>query len=199
MGTQKHLRQIEQLFEKSPVVSFDSIERIIQSKQKSTYAKLLVLNLIRQGKIRRLTKGCYTKHNDISLAVFCFQPAYLGLQSASSLHGLWEQETIPIILTTKKTRVGIRQVLGSNVLVRRISKNYYFGQKLYPEGRFYLPYSDLEKTLIDLVVFKEKIPLDVLKKLQKRIDLKLLKLYLGRYSPEIRQRVLKLVAVKKSN
>ncbi len=199
MGTQKHLRQIELLFEKSPVVSFDSIERIIQSKQKSTYAKLLVLNLIRQGKIRRLTKGCYTKHNDISLAVFCFQPAYLGLQSASSLHGLWEQETIPIILTTKKTRVGIRQVLGSNVLVRRISKNYYFGQKLYPEGRFYLPYSDLEKTLIDLVVFKEKIPLDVLKKLQKRIDLKLLKLYLGRYSPEIRQRVLKLVAVKKSN
>ena len=183
------MNRVEKLFEKSPVVSFDSIERIVQSKGKSTYTKLLVLNLIRQGKIKRLTKGYYTKHDDASLAVFCFQPAYLGLQSALSMHGVWEQETIPIILTSKKTRVGIRQVLGSNVLVRRISSQYNCGYHLYQEGKLYLPYSDLEKTLIDMVVFRENMSSDVLKELKKKIDPKILKSYLHRYSPEIQRRV----------
>jgi len=194
MGKRKHLDRIERLFEKSPVVFFDSLERIVNS---SAYAKLLVSHLLRQGKIKRLSKGCYTKHEDAGLAVFCFQPGYLGLQAALSHHGLWEQETIPVILTTRKVRGGIRPVLGSNVLMRRISQNSFFGQETVQEGSFYLPYSNLEKTLIDFVLFRERLSPDVLKEMKKRIDFGKLKRYLARYPPKIRERVLRLLKQEK--
>ncbi|MDO8481364.1 MAG: hypothetical protein Q7S65_06175 [Nanoarchaeota archaeon] len=193
MGKRKYLNRIEQLFEKSPVVSFDSIERIVQSKKKNSYAKVLVSNLVRQGKIKKLVKGCYTIHPDAGLAVFCFPPAYLGLQSALSLHRIWDQETVPVILTAKNVRMGMRQVLGSNVLVRKIAKKHYFGQELHHESRFYLPYSDLEKTLIDFVSFRERLSPEALKELRKKIDRKKLERYLAKYPAETGRRVRGLV------
>ncbi|MBI4980135.1 hypothetical protein HZC30_01090 [Candidatus Woesearchaeota archaeon] len=192
MGTRIHLAQIERLFEKSPVVDFKSIARIIRSgkgKSRSNYAKLMVSNLLKKDKIHKVGKGYYSQHNESSLAVFGFQPAYLGLQSALSYYGLWEQETIPIILTTKKVRRGLRQVLGTNILVRNISRKYFFGFELAREESFYLPYSDLEKTLIDFVVFNEKIDDSVLKALAKRVDRDKLKKYLWRYPKKLRGRV----------
>lgn len=51
----------------------------------------------------------------------------MGLQDALSIHNLWEQETIPIIIITRKIRQGIRKVLDLNVLIRRIDKKYFFG------------------------------------------------------------------------
>src|SRR3989344_8330490 len=128
MGKKKYGEEIEHLFKKSPVITFNSIERIIKNKKKkSQYAKQCIRNLIKTGKIKKITKGHYTHHDDPSLAVFCLTPAYLGLQDAVSFHGLWEQETIPVILTTKKVRRGIRKVLGSNVLIRHLDPKYYFG------------------------------------------------------------------------
>lgn len=190
MGTRIHLDKIESLFEKSQVVDFKSIERIVRaSKGQSNYAKLMVSNLLKKGKIHKVGKGYYSKHNESSLAVFAFQPAYLGLQSALSYFGLWEQETIPIILTAKKVRRGIRQVLGTNILIRNISRKYFFGSELVKEGSFYLPYSDLEKTLIDFIVFNEKMDDYVLKALVKKVDRDKLRKYLQRYPKRTRERV----------
>ena len=119
MGKKKYIQYVEMLFKKSPIVSLGSIKRIVGNK-KSDYAKQLTRNLIRTGKIKRITKGHYTAYEDVSLAVFCFKPAYLGLQDALSFHNVWEQETIPVIITTKKVRQGIRKIFGVNVLIRRI-------------------------------------------------------------------------------
>ena len=127
MGKQIHLEKIEALFNKSPVVEFKSIERIIGKTKNSNYAKLLLHNLLKKEKIKKIGKGVYTKHNEISLAVFSFKPAYLGLQSALSHHGIWEQQTIPVIITTKKVRRGIRKLMDGNVLLRNINKKYFFG------------------------------------------------------------------------
>jgi len=197
MGKHKHIDAINLLFEKSPVVDFRTIERIVESKgkngrAKSGYAKLLVTNLLRQGKIKKLAKGCYTKHDDNSLAVFCFKSAYLGLQSALSAHNLWEQETIPIIITAKKVRSGMRQVMSGNVLVRRTGNERIFGYELIQEGAFYLPYSDIEKTLIDMVSFKQRIDPKTLKRINRRIDPRKLKDYLGKYPRRIRDKVMTL-------
>jgi len=189
MGKRKYLDKIEELFEKSPVVSFSTINRIIKDKKKTEYAKQLVRNLGRQGKIKVLAKGYYTKHDDPSLAVFCFKPAYLGLQSALSMHGLWEQETVPIIITATKARPGKRKILEMNVNIRRISKKYFFGFETYDDG-FYLPYSDVEKTLIDLIVFNERISLETMANIRKRIDEKKLKEYLGEYPGAIRKKLM---------
>lgn len=186
MGKQIHLEKVKELFDKSPVVEFKSIERIIGKSKNSNYAKLLIHNLIKKGKIKKIGKGFYTKHNEISLAVFSFKPAYLGLQSALSHHRIWEQETIPVIITTKKARRGIRSIIGGNILVRNIDKKYFFGVEYVKEGDFYLPYSDLEKTLIDMVLFNQKIDKEVLKKIKRKINKQKLKSYLKRYSTNVR-------------
>jgi predicted transcriptional regulator of viral defense system len=193
MGKIKYLKEIEELFKKSPVVSFSSMERIVRKKRKvKQYAKQIVRNLIKKNKIKRLTKSFYTAYEDPSLAVFCFKPAYLGLQDALSFHNLWEQETIPVIITAKKARTGIRKILGANVLIKRLDKKYLFGFDYHKHGDFYLPYSDIEKTLIDMVYFKELLDKEIIDNIKKRIVMKKLKNYLKAYPLIIRKRVDKI-------
>ena len=191
MGKQIYLEKIDSLFEKSPVVDFKSIKRVMD-KEKNNYTKLLIHNLIKKGRIKKIGKGVYTKYNDLSLAVFSFKPAYIGLQSALSCYGVWEQETIPIIITTKRVRRGVRSLMGGNIFLRNIDKKYFFGLEYKEEGNFYLPYSDLEKTFIDMVVFNQKIDKEVLKKIKNKINKSKLLNYLKRYPLKIRERVMKL-------
>ena len=188
MGKQIHLKKIESLFEKSPIVDFKSLEKIIGKTKKSSYAKLLVYNLIKKGKIKKIGKGIYTQYNEISLAVFSFKPAYLGLQSALSHYGIWEQETIPVIITTRKVRRGLRILMGGNILLRNINKKYFFGIEYVKEGDFYLPYSDLEKTFIDMFVFNQRMDKEVLEKMKKRTNKQKLLDYLKRYPSNIQKR-----------
>lgn len=192
MGKEKYLRDIEKLFNKSPVVSFSSILRIVRKKKKvKQYTKNLIRHLILTEKIRKLTKGYYTLHDDPSLLVYCLKPSYLALQDALSHHNLWEQEAIPIIITPRKVRQGIRKVLGMNVLIKRISKKYFFGFDYYKHDNFYLPYSDLEKTFVDMVYFKEKLSVDAIKNIKKGIDNKKLNSYLKIYPKEIKRKILR--------
>lgn len=190
MGEQKYLKRVEELFDKSPVVFFNSIKRITQEKKKTNYAKLLISNLIKKGKVKKIAKGVYTKHNELALAVFGFEPAYLGLQSSLSAHNLWEQETIPVVLTTRKARRGIRSASGGNILVRNINKRYFFGFDPKLDGNFYLPYSNIEKTFIDMFYFKEKIDKNAFEEFKKRIDEKKLKIYLKNYPRKFREKVI---------
>lgn len=194
MGKIKYLKDVESLFKKSMVVNSFSISRITKNKQ---YTKQMIRNLISKKKINRLGKGCYTIHDDPSLAVFCFKPSYLGLQDALSFNNLWEQETIPIIVTTAKVRQGIRNILGTNVMIRRINKKYLFGFDYHNYSNFYLPYSDIEKTLIDLIYFKQPIDKETLKEIIKRIDEKKLIKYLKVYPERIMKRVINAVKNKK--
>jgi len=197
MGKEKHLKKVEELFKKSPVVSYSSIQRIIRDKKETKYAKLLVSNLVRKGKIKKLTKGFYTAHDNVQLSIFCFKPAYFGLQDALSFHNMWEQETIPVILTTRKVRRGIREILGTNVLIRKIEKKYFFGFDYVQQGDFYIPYSDIEKTLIDMIYFHEKIDEEAIKNIAKSIDKKKLDSYLRKYPLSIRKKVLNKIYKKK--
>ena len=193
MGEEKYQEKIKSLFERSPVVNFSSIGRIIQDKKNiKQYSKQLVRNLILKGKIRRLAQGCYTKHNDPSLSVLCFK-GYLGLQDSLSIHNLWEQETIPVIITANKVRQGIRKILGVNVLIRRIDKRYFFGFEYLKYGNFYLPASDIEKTFIDLVYFKENLEKEALKNIKKGIDDEKMRIYLKKYSKKFRERVFRIL------
>lgn len=195
MGKEKYLLDIIKLFEKSAVVEFTSINRIIQNKRKvKQYAKQVVRNLIKQGKIQKIGKGIYTSLDESSLAVFSFSSAYLGLQDALSFHNLWEQETVPVIITSNNVRKGIRKIMGSNVLVRRINKKYMFGYEYYKyplENRdIYLPYSDIEKTFIDMIYFKQPLDKENISEFREKIDKKKLTRYLKKYPERFRNRVL---------
>lgn len=192
MGKEKYIKDVENLFIKSPVVNFSSIARIIKNRKgTSQYAKQLLKNLVLKGRIRKLTKGYYTLYEEPSLAVFCFQPAYLGLQDALSIHNLWEQETVPVIITGRKIRPGIRKIFGMNVLIRRIDKKYLLGIEYYKQGDFYFPCSDIEKTFIDLIYFNENLNREVIKNIIKKINRKKLLSYLKKYPVKIKKKILR--------
>lgn len=194
MGSEKYQKQIEELFRKSPIVNFSSVERIVKEKRNiKGYSKQLIRNLLLKGKIRRIARGYYSIHEDSLLNVFCFQPSYLGLQDALSFHGLWEQETIPIIITSNKIRQGLRKTELGNILIRRINRKYLFGIEYGKQGDFYAPYSDVEKTFIDLVYFKERISKEVMESIKKRIDKKKLDRYLRSYPKRFRSKVKRVI------
>ena len=195
MGKEKYLKDIENIFKKSAVVDAKSIERFIKSKKRiKQYQKQLIRNLILKGKIKRLTKGYYSLYDDPSLLVFCFKPAYLGLQDAMSFNNLWEQETIPVIITSKKIRQGIRKVFGNNVLIRRIKKRYIFGFEYQKQKDYYLPYSNIEKTFIDMIYFNQKISEEYLKNILKQVNKQKLKSYLKIYPLKFRKNILNFIS-----
>ena len=189
MGKQIYLKKVGELFDKSPVVDFKSIDRVVKEKSKSNYAKLLVSNLLKNGKIRKVSKGYYTKYEESSLSVFCFKPAYLGLHSALSFHKLWDQATIPVILTTRNVRTGRRDSMGGNIIVRHISKKYLFGFDYYKDGSFYVPYSDLEKTFIDCIFYRLNLDNEVLINIRGKIDRKKLVAYLKSYPTFFKEKI----------
>ncbi len=194
MGAKKHLETVQKYLSDSPVINSASLKRLIQSKKPGTqYQKQLIHNLVRKGVLRKLAQGCYTIHAEASLAVHCFTPAYLGLEDALSHHGMWEQETIPIIITARKVRQGMRKFEGTNYMVRRIDKKYYFGIDYYQIGEFYLPYSDKEKTFLDVLYFKLKFTDEELQEMVKGLDKKNLKEYLKNYSGRMKKRVENLI------
>lgn len=188
MGKIRYVNDIRIFFKKSPVVDIQSLKKFIKKKNKD-YIHLLINNLLKKGEIRKITKGFYSIYEDPSLIVFCFKPSYLGLQNAMSFHNLWEQETNPIVITTRNLRKGIRKVFDRNVFIRRIDKKYIFGFEYYKDGDFYFPYSDVEKTFIDMIYFRQPLDKEVILEFRKKIDKKKLKEYLKRYHEKFRKKV----------
>ncbi len=187
MQKDKHITKIRDFIKRTPVFSSMDIERIVKDKN---YAHLILSKLTKRGEIFRLTKGFYSASNDPTFSVFCFKPSYLGLYEALSLRNLWEQETNTTIITIKKVRDGVRKILEANVIVRRIKPKYFFGFDYIKYDSFYIPVSDLEKTLIDLVYFKESLTWKILKNLKNKIDKRKMLKYLKAYPKNFQKLVL---------
>ena len=158
------------------------------------YQKLMVHKLISQGKLFRISKGAYTFMQEAQAVGFAFQPFYYGLQDALSLRNLWEQETVPVVVTPRRVRSGIRKFAGSNYLVRRIRRSMFFGFEMLRYGDFWIPVSDVEKTLIDLVYFRQPVSRGLAGELKRAIRKDVLKRYLKRSPLRVRKRVLALLA-----
>jgi predicted transcriptional regulator of viral defense system len=187
MQKDKHITKIRDFIKKTPVFSSKDIERIAKDKN---YAHLILSKLTKKEEIFRLTKGFYSAFNDPTFSVFCFKPSYLGLYEALSLRNLWEQEVNTTIITIKKVRNGIRKILETNVIIKRIKPKYFFGFDYIKYNNFYIPVSDLEKTLIDLIYFKEPLTGQVLKNLKNKIDKKKMLKYLKAYPKNFQKLVL---------
>jgi len=186
----RRIKRVREFLESTPVANLQSISALVGDKD---YAYVVMNHLVKRGEVKRITRGYYTVRDDPSLLVYCLKPAYIGLQDAMSFHNLWEQETSPIIITNRRVRRGIREVMGHNVLVRRISRDYFFGYDHYEHGDFSLPVSDVEKTFIDMVYFGE-IEKPMVRKFKTRIDRKRLESYLTKYPANFGKKVLALLS-----
>ncbi|MBU3957694.1 MAG: hypothetical protein KKB25_01325 [Nanoarchaeota archaeon] len=184
------IKKIREFFGKTPVVDIRSVKMLVGG---SGYAYLIINNLLKRGEIKRIAKGYYSIHDDPVLAAYCFKPCYIGLEEAMSFHGIWEQETNVILITTKKIRRGTRKIFGTNAMIRNILPKYFFGFDYFKYGDFVVPISDVEKTFIDMVYFRQigkGFDRKILGEFRKRIDSKKLNSYLKKYPAKFGRRVL---------
>lgn len=190
MGKIKHLTRVRDFMRSTPVFRVRDVELIVGNKE---YSYLILHNLLKKGEIRRVTKGWYTLHEDPVVSVFCFKPAYIGLQEALSFRDLWEQETNVVIVTTRRIRTGIRKFLDNNVILHRIDQKYFFGFDYLKYENFFVPVSDAEKSLIDLVYFNETPGKDVLRELKRRTNGQKLEEYLEHFPLTFKEKMKELV------
>ncbi|MBI5635756.1 hypothetical protein HY993_02215 [Candidatus Micrarchaeota archaeon] len=189
----KYAALLERL-ESQPAFSITQLKTLFGTKKISReYLHLLVHNLLKRKKIYRITKGAYSFSDDTQVVGFAFEPFYYGLQDALSLHGLWEQETNPIVITPRRVRSGLRKFCGSNYVVRRIGRKMFFGYAMMKYGDFYIPVSDPEKTLIDFAHYGAPLDGNARKELRKKIDKKKLLEYLKKTPEKTRKKTLKLL------
>jgi len=185
-----YIMLVRRHFREQPVFSIAELRRsLAKEKIGKGYSALLAHNLMRSGEINRVAKGFYSFQSDALVSGFAFSPFYYGLQEALSLRNLWEQETIPVILTPTKARPGLRKIMGGNALVRRIARKMFFGFDLVKYYDMWLPVSDAEKTLIDFVYFKEHLPAQALQEIKGKIDKKKLGTYLKKCGPMLAKKV----------
>jgi predicted transcriptional regulator of viral defense system len=182
MGKIKYLREIEEFISKSKVFTVKDIKRLILLKKANPdYAYLMLHNMAKRGNINRVINGYYSKYDDPMLITYCIKPSYIGLESALSIHGLWEQETNAVLLTPLRVRSGIRQVLGANIVVHSLNKKYFFGFDYVDYYEFKIPLSDIEKTFIDMIFYGHYMGDDLLKVFKKKLDRNKLEGYLKHY------------------
>jgi predicted transcriptional regulator of viral defense system len=160
-----------------------------KDKISDEYLDLLLHNFVKKGELTRITTGKYTFKDDIMVSGFSFSPFYYGLQEALSLRNLHEQETNPVIITLKKIKPGIRVISGNNVVLRRISRKYFFGFDFIKYYDMEIPVSDPEKTLIDFVYYNEPLSKETKGELLKLINKQKLNDYLTRYPEKFRKKV----------
>jgi len=175
----------------SPLPSFTIADaRKLLPKASAGYVSLMLHNLQKTGKIHRISRGVYSYSDDATVAGFGYRPFYLGLQDAMSIHGIWEQETNPVVITPRKVRYGIRKYSGGNYTIHRISRKMFFGYTTMKYSGFFVPVSTIEKTFIDMVHFRQNIPTDALMEFLKRINRKELKLLLGKCPKSLARKIL---------
>jgi len=186
MGRSVHVGELRRYARSTAAFSARDVELLADDRG---YALLMLHNLAARGELNRITRGWYSIHRDPVVSVFAMRPAYVGLQEALSLRNLWEQETNVVIVTCGKAKPGVRKVMGESVIVHRIAPQYFFGFDYLPYGEFYVPVSDPEKTLLDLVYFGEDPGKDVLRDVARGADAKVMTRYLRRYPSAFATRV----------
>jgi predicted transcriptional regulator of viral defense system len=186
MGKSIHVGEFRRYARSTAAFTARDVELLTRDRG---YALLMLHNMAARGELNRITRGWYSVHRDPIVSVFALRPAYVGLQEALSLHNQWEQETNVVIVTCGKAKPGVRKVMGESVVVHRIAPQYFFGFDYLPYGDFYIPVSDPEKTLIDLVYFGENPGTDVLRKAARSADARVMDGYLKKYPPSLASRL----------
>lgn len=168
---------LEKELGKQPTFSVADVKKILPDVSEE-YIHLLLHNLRGRKKVHRINRGIYTFFEEMAVVGFAYSPFYYGLQQALSIHGLWEQEANPIVITPRKVRNGIRKFEGNNYVVRRICRKMFFGYSVLKYSGFWVSVSDVEKTLIDMVYYRQHIGKELAAEFRKRIDKEKMKKYL---------------------
>lgn len=128
------------------------------------YLDILTHNMVKRVEIKRVTRGIYTFNDESAVVGFAFQPFYYSMENALSLRGMSEQATNFVVMTTRNARTGVRLFEDRNYRVQHINKRHFFGYGLMRYGEYWLPVSDIEKTIIDLVYLGDHVSNEAIKR-----------------------------------
>ena len=141
------------------------------------------------GRIYSIKKGVYSATKDDAVAGFAYAPFYYGLLSALTMRGLWTQHSRPDVMTMKRVRSSRTTVFGDAddvIFLHHVPAKYFFGFGTVRYGKFSVPVSDPEKTLIDLFYYNVRLSVQSYSGILSAIDLRRLGGYLGRYDERTR-------------
>jgi predicted transcriptional regulator of viral defense system len=174
-----------------PIFTISDLRIALKDRKISNeYLHVLIHNLLESGEIKKITKGAYTFHDNAAVVGFAFRPFYYGLESALSIRGMSGQGTNFVVVTARNVRVGVRSFEGRNYRIARIDKELLFGYGLVRYSGFWLPVSDLEKTVIDMVYFQIHIAKELIGEIKKNIDIAKMEKYLDKYDQGFRLKVI---------
>lgn len=196
----RYISYLRGRFSKSdfPIFKLSDLKLAFSEKRiKDDYLYLMVHNLEKKGEIERITRGIYTFHDDVTVVGFAFQPFYYGFEDALSTRGISLQGTNPTVVTVRNVRQGRREFKGRNYIIRRIPANLLFGYEILKRGDFWIPVSDLEKTVLDMMYFDNYIRDELWPGILKALDMKRLNEYLKRYDKAFRAKMLNTIKEKR--
>ncbi len=191
-------QKLAEAFSKQPAFTIADAQKALGGISRA-YLNLLMHGLLKKKKLFRIGKGVYSFYDDLQVVGFAFRPFYYGCQEALSIRGLWEQETNPTVITPRKARSGLRSLEGGNYVVRRINRKMFFGFETIKQGEFWVPVSDVEKTLIDLAYFRQPVSMEVVKEFRKRYDAKKLARYLKKSPRRVVEKIRRMLKGKAAN
>ncbi len=174
----KYEKEFSALFVKQHLFTSSDAARVLgRLGATKSYTMLFLHNLVKKNKITRLKKGVFTYQKSEPLIGFAFRPFYYGMEYALTIRNIWTQQANPVIITTTKANPGTREILGTSVMVRRIDHSQFFGFEYMNYGGVFVPVSEPEKILLDLVYFQQKIDPETLVALVRTCDKKKLREY----------------------
>jgi len=173
-----------------PIFTVDDVKLALKAYGATTgYVHLMLHNLSLTNRIYRVKKGVYTFHDDSVVVGFAFQPFYYGIESALWLMGISGQGANYVIMTNRNVREGIRKFKNRNYRVKRIDSSKMFGYNLMRYENFWIPVSDIEKTVIDIVRFYGHIEKEIIPTIEQTLNKKKLKNYLKRFDAKLYKKV----------
>lgn len=183
----KYKKDFIKHFGNFPLFSFNDAYLFLSKMGSSKdYIRKLISLMLKREEIYRITKGYYTLNKDPEVIGYAFKPFYYGLGYALNHYNLSEQQANVTIVTTKKVRVGVRNIFGTNTMVRKIPKELYFGYRTVKGENFYFPVSDIEKTLLDMLYFDYVTEAYVYVNLFKKLNRQRINIYLKRYNNRVK-------------
>lgn len=191
----KNAQVLREKLQTQPVFTMKDI-RLVLPKTSYEYIRLLIHNLRESKEIFRISRGVYSFHEEMAVVGFACSPFYYGLQQALSVHGLWEQEVNPVVISIRKVRNGVRKFEENNYFVRRICRKMFFGFETVEYSGFWVPVSDVEKTLIDMIYYGQYIGKELAGEFRLRVDRKKLLEYLKRVPKKHHSEIMRVVGIR---
>ncbi len=158
------------------------------------YSRLLLHNLVKSGRLFRIKKGFFAFSRNEAAVGFAFRPFYYGMEYALTIRRIWTQQSNPVIITTSKANPGVRDVLNSKVVIRRINSNAFFGFESVNYSGMFVPVSLPEKILLDFIYYGTEIDVSTCKAILISCNRKMLKDFASRMGKKCRSRVTELLA-----